>query len=133
MLYNVCRLELNLELPTNPTGTTTSAEQVHVLYILHTVLYYVHVYMHTMIMTYTSSCTSSKPDQSMKIAQLYVHVHVDIRAYIINPRRACAEGLRYLPCVCVCVCICLCVCLSVCVSVCLLPLQCQHRSFLRSE
>ena len=24
------RLELNLELPTNPTGATTSAEQVHV-------------------------------------------------------------------------------------------------------
>ena len=32
-------------------------------------------------------------------------------APLINPRRACAGGLRYLSCVCVCVCVC--VCLSV--------------------
>ena len=40
---------------------------------------------------------------------------------IINPRRACAGGLRYLSCVCVCLC------------VCLLQLQRQQRSFLRSK
>ena len=29
---------------------------------------------------------------------------------IVNPRRTCAGGLRYLSCVCVCVCVCLSVC-----------------------
>ena len=43
----------------------------------------------------------------------------------INPRRACAGGLRYLSC--------LSVCLSVCLFVCLLPLSCRHRSFLRPK
>ena len=38
---------------------------------------------------------------------------------MVNPRRACAEGLRYLSCL--------------CVFVCLLPLSRQHRSFLRSK
>ena len=28
---------------------------------------------------------------------------------VVNPRRACAGGLRYLVCVCVCLCVCLCV------------------------
>ena len=40
---------------------------------------------------------------------------------IINPRRACAGGLRYLSCVCVYVRLCVCV----------LPLYRQHPSFLR--
>ena len=35
-------------------------------------------------------------------------------AMIINPRRACAEGLRYLCCLYVCVSVCLCICVSVC-------------------
>ena len=47
-------------------------------------------------------------------------------AMLVNPRRACTGGLRYLSCVsvcmynvcmcvlCVCVCVCVCVCLSVC-------------------
>ena len=43
---------------------------------------------------------------------------------LINPRRACTGGLRYLSC--------LFVCLFVCLSVCLLPLNRGHRSFLRS-
>ena len=46
---------------------------------------------------------------------MYIHDCMNDIVYtlpeVINPRRACAGGLRYLVCVCVCVCV------SVCLSV----------------
>ena len=82
------------------------SDGVSLLTNMYMCIYMIYLTMHAFVYLLDYAC----------ICTHVYNVHVNVSAFI-NPQRVCAEGLRYLSCLCVC----------------LLPLQRQHRSFLRSK